>query len=450
MKRFVTICTVAGLVLAVPCVALTGQIQVIATDMTPAAPLSDPLPFAHQPRYISGFGSSDSFTLFFEDRSVPFPFPISFITTASGTTGFPALATPTNITDTHFCVKDWPINIDGTKYAYRAWGAGQNTPDHQFYVSNDLENWELISTFTIPTLGGFPGGQVYYSFHDVIRLNDEYYAWGECNIGYTLICCSDNGDDKWEAFDCVGGFHKLFDPSDSGLLQLSAPGTPTGSFFDLGGDRGYVYLAVNTAAKPSLPPAELEAAFNDPKNWTWHDGTTGLPSTPILTKTDEHDCRECWLVPSSGTQWNIIYDADFGSGDGGKALGYVILSALLQAIEVDIDIKPGSYPNAINLDSLGLIPVAILSSDSFNATTVNPETVALAGADIAVRGKGNKSMAHKEDVNGDGITDLVVQIEAQNLDPEQFKTGYAILTGETFDGRLIEGKDEITIVPPEE
>lgn len=120
-----------------------------------------------------------------------------------------------------------------------------------------------------------------------------------------------------------------------------------------------------------------------------------------------------------------------------------------KVIAVAIDIKPGSYPNAINLGSYGLIPVAILSSDQFDATTVNPETVELAGAGLSVRGKGNKYMAHSEDVNGDGLLDLVVQVATENLDAGSLQDGYPILTGKTFDGVPIEGKDQITIVPPE-
>jgi hypothetical protein len=47
-------------------------------------------------------------------------------------------------------------------------------------------------------------------------------------------------------------------------------------------------------------------------------------------------------------------------------------------------------------------------------------------------------MAHKEDVNGDGLVDLVLQIATENLDPELFQDGYAILTGATFGGLDIE------------
>lgn len=119
------------------------------------------------------------------------------------------------------------------------------------------------------------------------------------------------------------------------------------------------------------------------------------------------------------------------------------------AIDVSIDIKPGSYPNAINLGSSGLVPVAILSTEDFDATTVDPDTVELSGAGVEVRGKATKTMAHEEDVNEDGLVDLVVQVATENLDPGSFQDGYAILSAETFDGQLIEGMDEITIVPPE-
>ena len=113
---------------------------------------------------------------------------------------------------------------------------------------------------------------------------------------------------------------------------------------------------------------------------------------------------------------------------------------------VDIDIKPGSYPNPINQGSNGLIPVAIFSSPEFDATTVDPTTVELGGATVAVRGKGN-SMAHDEDVNGDGLTDLVVQVETSGLD-EVGEDGIVTLTAVTTDGTSIEGNDVVVIVPP--
>ena len=50
-------------------------------------------------------------------------------------------------------------------------------------------------------------------------------------------------------------------------------------------------------------------------------------------------------------------------------------------IVVDIDIKPGSDPNSINcINENETIAIAILTSDSFDATTVDHTTVVFEGA----------------------------------------------------------------------
>jgi hypothetical protein len=139
----------------------------------------------------------------------------------------------------------------------------------------------------------------------------------------------------------------------------------------------------------------------------------------------------------------------FDAGSAGKC----------KAIEVVIDIKPGSNEedsaneNTIPLGSLGLIPVAIFSvcgEDGipiFDATTIDPDTVKLAGADVDVRMQGKGLMTQNCDVDGDGCIDLIVHIATANLDPDALQEGYAVLTGETYDGQGIIGWDYITIVP---
>ncbi|MBU1910764.1 MAG: hypothetical protein KJ726_12015, partial [Verrucomicrobia bacterium] len=160
------------------------------TDQTPTSPLLNPDPATYEPRYISGFGSNNTFTVFWEDRRPGYPadnYPVFVATTISGPTGFPTEATICNITDTHFCAKAMPVTVEGTNYAYRAWGAVGNNPQHRFYVANDLTNWRCVSTFTITNSTGFnPGEFVYYGFHDVLLINGTYYAWGEGNGGGTL------------------------------------------------------------------------------------------------------------------------------------------------------------------------------------------------------------------------------------------------------------------------
>jgi parallel beta-helix repeat protein len=126
---------------------------------------------------------------------------------------------------------------------------------------------------------------------------------------------------------------------------------------------------------------------------------------------------------------------------------------------VNIDIKPGSEDgddNTISLGTQGLIPVAIFTEVDgsgqiiFDARTINPETVELAGMGVAIKGKSNELMAYGQDVDDDGFDDLVVHVATANFDPDAVQEGVAILTGTTYSGLLIEGSDEITIVPAEQ
>lgn len=42
-----------------------------------------------------------------------------------------------------------------------------------------------------------------------------------------------------------------------------------------------------------------------------------------------------------------------------------------------IDIKPGSFPNSINLGSNGVVPVAIFGSVTFDVKQIDPNTIKL-------------------------------------------------------------------------
>jgi hypothetical protein len=122
-----------------------------------------------------------------------------------------------------------------------------------------------------------------------------------------------------------------------------------------------------------------------------------------------------------------------------------VFATVITEIQVSIDIKPGSDPNSINLSSSGVIPVAILSSDTFDATTVDPVTVALAGATVKLVGKSDKYLAHEEDVNEDGLMDLVCQVYTAQFMIEPGES-LAVLEAETFDGTPIRGEDSIRVV----
>jgi len=125
-------------------------------------------------------------------------------------------------------------------------------------------------------------------------------------------------------------------------------------------------------------------------------------------------------------------------------------STVMPVITVEIDIKPGSWPNPINPDDKGVIPVAILTTSvtsgesvDFDATTVDPLSVKFGpGEATEAHGKG-----HIEDVDEDGDLDMVLHFETQKTGIKAGDTE-ACLTGETLDGKSIKGCDAIVTVPP--
>jgi len=105
---------------------------------------------------------------------------------------------------------------------------------------------------------------------------------------------------------------------------------------------------------------------------------------------------------------------------------------------VDIDIMPGSDPNSINLNSMGVVPVAVLTTDDLDASTVDPDTVIFASAE-PVRWT-------MEDVDNDGDIDMLFHFNAQDLDLDENSTE-ATLLGTTYGGIAVEGTDTVNIVP---
>lgn len=112
---------------------------------------------------------------------------------------------------------------------------------------------------------------------------------------------------------------------------------------------------------------------------------------------------------------------------------------------VELDVQPGREPNIINSRSRGLLAVAILSTPEYDATLIDPQSVELAGAPVAEQGQKGKLHVLIEDVNADGLLDLILKFEVQALDFTQLETGWADLTGLTFEGRELHGYDEVTL-----
>jgi hypothetical protein len=77
---------------------------------------------------------------------------------------------------------------------------------------------------------------------------------------------------------------------------------------------------------------------------------------------------------------------------------------------------------------------------------INIPTLSLQGLALKMVGKADRLLAHFDDIDGDGYTDLIAQFE----DSDGWTgngAAYATLTGYLLDGTPIEGTDTICIVP---
>lgn len=111
--------------------------------------------------------------------------------------------------------------------------------------------------------------------------------------------------------------------------------------------------------------------------------------------------------------------------------------------DISIDIKPGEYPNTVNPKSHGKLPVAILTTEDFNASDVDPESINFLGD--------SPDLWAMEDVDNDSDLDMILHFNIQELDfdllvDEGEEYPYAYLNGQTSNGTSFEGKDTIRLL----
>jgi hypothetical protein len=222
-------------------------------------------------------------------------------------------------------------------------------------------------------------------------------------------------------------------------------------------------LTFSQAGAGSIVYQTLGAAPNRQFVVQWNNAaalnTTGLLNFQVILSEDGRILFQYQNVESGSAAVNRGASATVAiRGASGHSNGYrtqwsyrapVLKNGLAiqftSSLTVSIDLKPGDFPNTINLSSRGTIPLAVLSSPAFDATKIDPASARLSGAPIQTNPQGRPNFS-LTDVNGDGLLDFLAHFDTQKLNLAPTAT-QVVLDGRTFSGQAFRGVDSVRIVP---
>ena len=108
-----------------------------------------------------------------------------------------------------------------------------------------------------------------------------------------------------------------------------------------------------------------------------------------------------WVSPELSTVWALLALERFAPPP--------------PVIEVSVDIKPMSWPNPLNVRSRGVLPVAILGTEDFDVTQVDPATILLEGIAPLRWALEDVGTAGDPLAGPDGFTDLTLKFGTQQI-----------------------------------
>ncbi len=199
----------------------------------------------------------------------------------------------------------------------------------------------------------------------------------------------------------------------------------------------------------------FSGTFSDPGvvdgPWAWEiDWGDGSPTSDGAAASQAAAITDSHLYCAVGP---YMVSLDVTDKDGGEGTDAVELT--VEAVGVQIDIKPGADATPVGLKGKGMLPVAILGSADFDATAIDPSTLTLGdgvGPDTPAATKPNGTYhASIEDVNDDGEPDLVVRFRTHELvangDLTDATTSLVLRGGLEDACTGFQGEEAVTIVP---
>ena len=148
--------------------------------------------------------------------------------------------------------------------------------------------------------------------------------------------------------------------------------------------------------------------------------------------------------------WTVLYIDPNGIAFPESVGQLLTVTVLSPTIDVDVDIKPGSDPNSINVNKKkGVTPVAILGSASFDVTDIYAATLTFGPSGASTVHDLSDALVlaeHQQDVNEDGFLDLVAHFSTPDTGIAPGDTE-ACIAGQSLDTIVIIGCDSVRTVP---
>jgi uncharacterized delta-60 repeat protein len=242
---------------------------------------------------------------------------------------------------------------------------------------------------------------------------------------------SDPGDFAVARYNPDGSLDTSFGSGGRATTDVASGSNDTGNGVVVLADGRVVVAGITSPASGSTAFAVVRYTAAGAVDPTFGSGGRATASfgNPINNAFDIAAQTDGKLIVAGGT-------ADFSRGISDFAIARFLGDPT--TVEVSVDVKPDDAGNVIPLQPNGVIPVAILTTSTFDATSVDPATVCFVRDCTEKHGTG-----HLEDVNGDGRPDLLLHYETQETGIAAGDT-QACLSGKTYAGVAIHGCDGIT------
>lgn len=359
--------------------------------------------------------------------------------------------------------------LNGKIYSVGGEGPGSGWFTNTVYRYNPGTNsWETLNSFPYHNVWDAEGvvcnGSAYIlggrrsygrSYPDVYMYNESTDSWTKkTDMPYHVLmhCAVSYNGEIW----VFGGYHFISESTHvpSNKVQVYNPSTNSWRYeadmpCTLGWARGVIYEgSLWLFSNSEITPAGAGIC----EHVYQYDFATG-----VWTVHDFEISEYMGFSNPLGLIGDKVYLTASSDGDAYQ----VSLSDAL-TYNVLVDIKPGSCPNPLNVKDKGVLPVAILGTEDFDVSTIDPASVRLEDIapirssfeDVSTPVFDKLNVCDCTDAGPDGYIDLVLKFNVQDIvaalgevtDGDELEL---ILTGalaEAFDGIPIEGSDCVVII----